>query len=157
MEYLIVLALLFGPSQKTPDEKLADFSRFAAAEGTNIALVDQEGTVREGLLLSTTADAVTMKFGRGERVFERSAIASAERLRDNSRDGAIKGALFGSLLGLVMAGAYSTGNDAEIFLTHVALYGGIGWALDAAQTHRQPIYLAKPQPPAPAVKLALRF
>jgi hypothetical protein len=41
------------------------------------------------------------------------------------------------------------------WLSAVAVYGGIGWLIDVAQTHREPIY--RSAAPAPSVKLSVRF
>jgi len=153
----LLLLFAIGPAPKASEATLADFSRFSKALNTAIALVDRDGTVREGILVASTIDDVTMRFGSGTKTFARADVMSAERLRDGRKDGAIKGAIFGALMGLLAAPLYEDGQQqAAGFVTAVALYGGIGWALDAAQNHREPIYRGT-LAPAPAVKLSLRF
>lgn len=156
----VPILLLFTLGPKSSDAALADFSKFSSAINKPIALVDRDGTVREGVLTNATGDDVTMRFGSGTRSFARADVVSAERLRDGSKDGALKGALFGALVGLLMAQAYDSDADAyNGFLGSVVVYTGIGWALDAAQTHRQPIYRVPASSAAakPSVKMSLRF
>ena len=150
--------LFFMGHGKAPESELVDFSRFAAAIGAEIAIVDREGIVREGVVTAASADDVTMSFSGTPKTFSRDVVASGERLRDGRRDGAIKGAVFGALVGLVMEG-YSSGGASRAagFVSAVAIYSGIGWALDAAQNNREPIYRSPPPAPAPGVKLTLRF
>ena len=70
-------------------------------------------------------------------MFPRTDVASAERMRDGRIDGAVKGAIFGAVLGLITAQAYDSGSERfAAWAGSAALYGGIGYALDAAQTHR---------------------
>ena len=163
MGYLTIpLLLLFtiGPGSKDPDKALSDFSRFSKALNAQIALVDRDGTVREGVLANTTGDDVTMRFGSGTRLFARAEIMSAERLRDSSKDGALKGALFGALIGLLVAQGFDSDSDAyNGWLGSVAVSAGIGWAIDNAQSHRHPIYRAPASPAAakPTVKMSLHF
>jgi hypothetical protein len=153
----LLLLLAFGPGPKPSEQALADFSRFSNAVGTEISLVDRDGTVREGLIAGATADEVTMKFGSGSRAFPRVDIVSAERLRDGRKDGAIKGAIFGAVLGLIVVPFYETsGQKVGGVASMMALYSGIGWALDASQTHRETIYRSAAAP-AGAVKISLRF
>ena len=136
----ITLLLIFAPPPDSSGDRLSDFSRLSKAIDTQIAIVDQEGIVREGVVTAATADAVTMRFGAGTRSFPRAEVMSAERLRDGRRDGAIKGAIFGVVMALLTAPYDENGQQWSAGLaTSVLLYGGIGWALDAAQTHREPI------------------
>jgi hypothetical protein len=118
--------------------------------------VENDGTTLEGVLAAATADAVTVRFAGGERMFDKATIARADRLRDRNKDGFIKGVLFGAVLGLSVGQMYgASGGDV---LKVAAVYGGIGWALDAAVTHRQPIYRAMPTTAdARTVKLRFRF
>lgn len=154
MEMLLLLLLAFAPTSQPSATALADFSRLSKAAGQGIALVDLDGTVREGLLILATDEALTMRFAGGDRIFSRSTVTSAERLRDGNRDGAIKGALFGALIGAIAA-QFDAGSSGEVFFKSVAVYGGIGWMLDASQKHRQPIYRAAA--PEPSLKVSLRF
>lgn len=152
---LLLIALIPGP--KPSEQALMDFARFAKAIGEPIALVESDGAVREGRLAAAAADAVTMAFASGERVFQKDEIASADRLRDGTRDGFIKGALIGALLGVCITEAFGEGGDAGLTLRIAATYGVLGWGLDAANKNRQPIYRAAGKPKQPAIKLAVRF
>jgi len=159
----LLLVLTIAPVPGPPSHVLADFSRFSSAIDREIAIVDVEGTVREGTVTTVTADDVTLRFGSGVKVFPRASVTSAERLRDGRLDGAVKGAIFGAILGLLTMQAYeSTGERFGAWAGSTAIYGGIGYALDAAQTHRQPIYLAPASAAAAttitaSLKLSLRF
>jgi hypothetical protein len=91
---LIIIGVLaaFGPvaaqAQSNPtsaESRLANFSRIAKAAGESISFITSDGMVREGLLVSASADAITMKFAGGEQVFSKSTIASVERMRDTPR------------------------------------------------------------------------
>ena len=121
-------------------------------EGEGISFVDREGTVREGVLIAASADAITMRFAGGEQVFAKSAIARVDRLRDGTGDGALKGAAFGVVLGFLYLGA---GAGGDYFVGSVVAYSSIGWLIDAMNTNRQPIYRAPS--PAPALKVSIRF
>ena len=148
-------------SQSTPDARLADFSRMSRALNAEIALVGADGTVREGLLTAATPDQVTMRFAANDRSFARADIASAERLRDGRRDGLIKGMVFGAVTGLfAMQGLDTAAQGIVAWMGSIAFYGGVGWAIDAAQDHREPIYRAPapdPAPRKPGLRLAIRF
>jgi hypothetical protein len=153
LTFPVLLLLVFTPHSS--ERALSDFGRFEKAVNTEIAIVDMDGTVREGILRSVSASELTMEFGASQRIFQRDAIASGERLRDGRLDGTIKGAIFGLLIGVLTSQAYDSGRDAApVFLGSVAVYAGLGYAFDAAQTHRQPIYRGAP---TPAAKIALRF
>jgi hypothetical protein len=157
LAFPLLLLLVFGPGPKPSDQELSDVSRFSKAIGTAIALVDRDGTVREGLIAGVTADDLTMRFGSGSRAFPLVDIVSAERLRDGRKDGAIKGAIFGAVLGLIVVPFYETsGQKVGGVASMMALYSGIGWALDASQTNRELIYRSTTAP-AGAVKVSLRF
>ena len=149
-----LLLLLFVPDHYT-GKQVADFTRFSQSIGKQIAIVDREGIVREGRLASATADELTMDFSGTQKTFARDAIASGERLRDGRLDGTIKGAIFGLVAGLYVAAEVPDQGKATAILTGMAIYGSIGWGLDAAQNHREPIYRAPK--PAPALKVSLRF
>jgi hypothetical protein len=152
----LLLLLTLGPGPGTPEHVLNDFSRFSRAIGSQVSLVDVDGTVREGLVIAATENEVAMRFGAGTRTFSRPVIESAERLRDGRKDGAIKGAIFGAVIGLIVTPFYeTTGQKLGGFATSVAIYSGMGWGLDAAQNHRQAIYKAKA--PSTGVKVSLRF
>jgi hypothetical protein len=143
---LIAVAPLPGPSATV----LMDFSRMAKAIDREIALVDKDGAVREGRLVSATADQVTMDFGGTRRVFAKTEIASAERLRDGVTDGIVRGVLFGLFMGaLATQGCTSSMSNCtrDAVLGAMAVYGAIGWALDASEANRQPIYRSASAPP----------
>ena len=154
---LILLTVAPGPGRS--DAVMADFSRFSKSIAQEIAIVDYDGTVREGILTAATEDGITVQFGSGVKSFPRAAVASAERTRDGRTDGAIKGALWGALIGAIMSQAYEGSDWAGAFVGHVAIYSGIGWTLDAAQSHREPIYRAPAAAatPKPSVKFSFRF
>lgn len=150
--FLLIVAIspTPGPSEKT----LTNFSRFSKAVGAPIALIDRDGTVREGVLSAAAADSVTVAFSGGERTFSQPVIASAERLTDGVKDGVIKGAIFGAVVGIFAAQGYdSEGGALGGWVGSVAIYSAIGWAIDASQKHREPIYRA----PAAAMKVSVRF
>ena len=147
---IVTITPVPGPSART----LTDFTRFSKAVGAPIAIIDRDGTVREGRLSAATADSVTVAFGGGERVFSAAAVASAERLKDGLKDGFIKGALFGAVVGILAGQGYdSPGAATAGWFGSVAIYGLIGTAIDASQKHREPIYRAA----APAMKVSVRF
>ena len=85
----ILLIVAITPMPGASEKTLTNFSRFSKAVGAPIAIIDREGTVREGRLSGATADSVTVQFGGGERVFSEAAVASAERLKDGVKDGFI--------------------------------------------------------------------
>jgi hypothetical protein len=153
----LILVITFAPAPQPSESTLADFSRFSKTIATRISLVERDGTVREGTVSAISADAVTLMFGIGERTFQKTEIFSAERLRDSSKDGALRGVLFGAFMGLVLGQGYDL--SAGDWLGWVSAYAGIGWAIDAAQTHRQPIYRVPGSSAAakPTVKMSLRF
>ena len=152
----VLLFLAATPRPETSNQALADFGRINKAIGSEIAIVDLDGNVREGVLKSASSSDLTMRFGAGDKIFQRDVIAGAERLRDGTRDGAIKGAIFGGIIGLIMAGGSDSGADqASAFMTSVAVYSAIGWLFDASQTHREPLYRANV--PHPTLKVSLRF
>ena len=147
---IVTITPVPGPSAKT----LTDFTRFSKAVGAPIAIIDRDGTVREGRLSAATADSVTVAFSGGERSFSQPAIASAERLKDGVKDGFIKGAIFGAVVGILAGQGYdSPGAATAGWFGSVAIYGLIGTAIDASQKHREPIYRAA----APAMKVSVRF
>jgi len=146
MSYLVIPLLfiaMLAPTPGPPTDALADFSRFSRELNKEISFVDLDGRVHDGILAAATEDDVTVRFGSGMRSFPRAEIASAERMRDSSLDGFVKGALFGAVGGLLSIEGYGSGaNKAAGFVGAVAVYGGIGYLLDAAQTHRETIYRA---------------
>jgi hypothetical protein len=164
MDFLIVPIMIVAialPTGKIHAPVPSDFSRFAKHLGQQISLVDTDGIVREGVLTAATADGVQMDFGGGQKLFPRSDVVSAERLHDGSIDGAIKGAVFGAVMGLLVAPELSEGAF-QYGLATTALYGAIGFALDAAQVNRQPIYGVARKvnalgAPKPSRKLSFRF
>jgi len=155
----LLLVLTIAPVPGPPAHVLADFSRLSSAIDREVAIVGVDGTVREGIVTDVTADDVTLRFGSGAKTFPRADVMSAERMRDGRVDGAVKGAIFGAILGLLTMQAYeSTGDRFGAWAGSTAIYGGIGYALDAAQSHREPLYRATAAAaPSAAVKLSLRF
>lgn len=155
MRIVLALLLLAAVPANAQDTHLTDFSRFNKAVGDEVAIIDLDGNVREGVLKSVSEMDLTMQFASGEKVFQRDAISGGDRLRDRTGDGAIKGAVFGALVGLLYLGAYDNLSEAAApYMTSVAVYAGIGWLFDASQTHRETIYRATPKPP---LKVSLRF
>jgi hypothetical protein len=152
----ILLIVAIAPAPGPSEKRLADFSRFSGAIGAPIAIIDRDGTVREGRLSAAAADSVTVMFSGGERSFSQPVIASAERLKDGVKDGFIKGAIFGAVVGVFALPGYdSRGGAVAGYLGSVAVYGLIGTAIDASQRHREPLYRAPV--PAPAMKVSVRF
>ena len=154
---LIILLLLLPiiPLPPPSADALADFSRMSKALNTEVAIVDQEGVVREGILTAATKDDLIIAVGSGSKTFSREVVMSADRKTDSRKDGAIKGAIFGAILGTFVFDTYNNhGGGIGSWFTHVGVYSGIGYLLDAAQDHREPIYRG---PSAPAVKVKLRF
>lgn len=163
MGLLVIPFMLLATTapRSTPDAKLADFSRMSRALNAEVALIGSDGTVREGRLIAATPDRVTMRFGANDRSFARAEVVSAERVRDSSRDGLIKGVVFGAVTGLfAVQGLDTLAEGIAGWVGSIAVYGSIGWAIDAAQGHREPIYRAPtavPAPKKPALSLAVRF
>ncbi len=164
MGYLVLPVLLFltvAPTPGSPARALGDVSRFSKAINKQIALVEADGTVREGVLVAAGPDGVTMRFASGTRSFALGGIASAERMKDGRLDGAIKGALTGLALAAMSQGYESSDGHAGEVLQAVASFAAIGYALDAAQTNRQLLYRAPVEPAGaasrPGLSLSFRF
>lgn len=134
---IIVVILLPG---FTSADALADFGRFATAEGQEVAVVDMFGTERLGRIVAATDTNVTMGFGAGTHTFERADVLKADRLRDGNGDGLLKGAVIGALVGWLAAMDLGT---ARGFSSSIAVYGGMGFLLDAANKNREPLYRVK--------------
>ena len=156
MGYLILPALLFvlGPMQERADRQLEDFSRLSRAIGKDVALVDRNGVVREGIVEAATADDVTLRLGSATQVFPRAGIASAERLKDSKINGAVTGALVGLFVVALSGQGYSDPPPRHVPWLWVAGFAGAGYVIDAAQG--KPLYRA-PELPAPTLKVSLRF
>lgn len=135
---IIVVMLLPG---FTPAGALADFSRFADAQGEEIAIVDMFGAERLGRIVAASDASVTLAFGAGPQTFNRADVLKADRLRDGTGDGLLKGAVIGALVGWMAAMELGT---ARGFASSIAVYGGIGFVLDYANTNRAPLYRPKP-------------
>jgi hypothetical protein len=166
MRFVILPLLTFltaAPVAAQSSRGLSDFSLFATAINQQIAIVELDGTTREGLVVAAAPDGVTMKFAAGTRTYTDSQIASAERLSDGRLDGVAKGLLWGAVLGLLGSQAYTSQESAlGQWARGVAGFGVIGYVLDAAATHPEPLYRATVQqnPAAtlkPALSLSLRF
>lgn len=123
----------------TPTPALAEFSRFAQAQGEEVAVVDMFGAERIGRVIAASSTNVTLEFGSATRVFEHADVLKADRLRDGTRDGLIKGMLIGGLVGWVV-GWESPSRAGRTFVGAVSVYGGIGYLLDRANTNRAPLY-----------------
>lgn len=137
-----------GPAASSkPSRNQRKFARVAEAIGERILLTDSSGIVRDGVLADMTADALTMRFGATTQTFAREKVASAERLKDPTSDGVAKGVL----LGLLSVGDQTMGH----YLTGIALFGALGFILDAGETHRQTLYRAPWFTPAPQPSTAV--
>lgn len=149
---LVILAIV-GPRPEPPPARLADFTRVATAVGADVVVVETDGLVREGRLVAADADSATLRFAAATRQIPRTAIASADRRRDGWKDGLIKGALLGLAVGVGFSQAYEDGGPRyHAIASSVAFYGAAGAALDAAQSHREPLYRAPTGAPPPAAK-----
>lgn len=141
--------------------KLADFSRLSKAINAEVAIIDPAGIIREGRLIAATRDEATIEVGTRGRSFPRADVAVVERIRDGRRDGLIKGMVFGAITGVFAVQGLSSPSEAvAAWFGSVAFYGGIGWALDAAQNHRETIYRAPVPdvgPKKPSLQLSVRF
>lgn len=132
-------------------QALADFSRFSEELNKKIALVDIDGAVREGVLIAAEANGVTIKFPSDTRFFASDQIASAEKMTDGRDDGVAKGVLWGLLLACMgTQGLTESDNLFLYFAESLAIFGAVGYALDAGESHRQLFYRA----PAPAQRPA---
>ena len=151
---LLVFTIAATPARA---QGLGDFSRFSKAIDKQIALVNTDGTVREGVIVAAGPDSVTMQLGSGTRSFANGQIASADRMKDGRDDGVFKGALWALLFAsLGSQGLTSSDNKFLYFVEAMALGGAIGYALDAGETNRQPLYRAPAQQTAaPKQKLGL--
>ncbi len=145
------------PAPARSAHKLEDFSRLSRAIGERILLTDPSGVVRDGVLAGMTADGVTMRFGSVTQSFARAEVASAERLKDKTADGVAKGILFAAIFGI----GDVTGRQ---YLRGIATLAAIGYLLDAAEAHREPLYRAPgfslhtaSLPSAKTVALRIRF
>lgn len=163
MTFLIIPGLLFlmvAPTPGPPAKVLGDFARFSKAIHKQIALVEVDGTVHEGVLTAATGDQVTVRIDAAERTFSRANVVSAERMRDGRIDGVIKGALFGFVMGAFASQGCDSTTRCHTGAV-IATTAGIGYLLDAAETHRQPLYRSAPlsvKPgAAPIVNISRKF
>lgn len=134
-----IIVIILAPDL-TPADKLADFSRFATAQGEEVAVVDMFGAERIGRVVAASEANVTLQFGGATRAFDRADVFKADRLRDGNGDGLVKGMLVGGLLGWIAAMELGAAHG---FAGSVAVYGGIGYLMDRANTNRTPIYRIK--------------
>jgi hypothetical protein len=125
----------------TSANALADFGRFAAAEGQEIAVVDMFGAERLGRLVAASDTSVTLGFGAGTHTFQRADVLKADRLRDSNVDGLLKGVAVGALVGWMAALDLGA---ARGFSSSIAVYGSMGLLLDHANKNREPLYRRKP-------------
>jgi hypothetical protein len=135
---IIVIILLPG---FTSADALADFGRFAAAQGEEVAVVDMFGAERLGRIVAATDTSLTMGFGAGSHTFQRADVLKADRLRDSNVDGLLKGIAVGAIGGWLAAMDLGA---ARGFAGSIAVYGGIGLLLDHVNTNREPLYRPKP-------------
>jgi hypothetical protein len=133
---LTILIIMFPGS--TSAQALTDFSRFASAQGEEIAVVDMFGAERLGRVVAATETSVTVGFGAGTHTFDRADVLKADRLQDGTRDGVVKGMLIGALVGWAVAN--EVGTTAGGFAVGVSVYGSIGYLLDRANTNRAALY-----------------
>jgi hypothetical protein len=151
---LIIPLLLVLTAAPALAQGTDDFSRLGSAINREITLVENDGTVRRGVLKAVTDDEATVTFGAGVKGFPRQKILSVERMRDGIVDGAIKGAIFGALLGLATLGYPEGAPRAGVWIASIVVHSGIGLALDATLTHRETLYRS---PPRPSMSLSFRF
>ena len=64
-----IVLIILAPGT-TPADKLADFSRFASAQGEEVAVVDMFGTERIGKLVTASEASVTLEFGSATQAFD---------------------------------------------------------------------------------------
>ena len=131
---IIIVIMLPG---FTSADALADFGRFAAAQGDEVAVVDMFGAERLGRIVAASDTSVTMGFGAGTHTFQRADVLKADRLRDGNLDGLLKGVAVGALVGWMAAMELGT---ARGFTGSIAVYGSIGLLLDHANKNREPLY-----------------
>ena len=116
--------------------------------------------MREGIVTEATAEEVKVRFDSGVKSYSRASVASAESLRDGRIDGVIKGALFGFVVGALASQGCESAERCHTWALGLVT-GGVGYLLDAAETHRQPLYRAQAQraaaKPKPALSLSFRF
>jgi len=156
MGYLMLPMLLIAlvPEPSARGHRLEDFSRFSQAIGKEVSVIDQSGLVREGTVESATGDGVALRIGSARRWFPRAEVVSAQRLHDGRIDGVIKGALIGTLLaGVASQGCVS--HDQCASWRVIGVFAAAGYALDAAQSNRRPLYRAPVA--APTLKVSFRF
>ncbi len=133
MTYLVFPALLFfivapGPERSIKTVRSPTFARFSFFY-TTLAIVDQEGTVREGIVTEATAEEVKVRFDSGVKSFSRASVASAESLRDGRIDGVIKGALFGFVVGALASQGCESAERCHTWALGLVT-GGVGYLLE---------------------------
>lgn len=142
-------------------QRLADFSRFSESLNKKIALVDIDGAVREGVLVAAGPKGVTIKLASDTRFFAIDQIATAEKMTDGRDDGVAKGVLWGLLFVSMGSQGLTDSADALLYFAGtVAVFGTLGYALDAAESNRQLFYRApapQQQPAATQRKLGLSY
>jgi hypothetical protein len=167
MRFVILPLLTFlvaTPVSAQSGRGLQDFSLFATVINQQIAIVELDGTTREGLVVAAGPEGVTMKFATETRTYTDTQIASAERMKDGRLDGVAKGLLWGALLGALGSQGYTSQESAlGQWARGVAMFGVIGYVLDAGETHREALYRSPFVPvsgatvPKPALTLSFRF
>lgn len=120
----------------TPARTLADFSRFASAQGEAVAVVDTFGVESLGKIVAASETGITLRTGTVTAAFDREQVLKADRLRDGSKDGLIKGMLFGALV----SWAYNDAGVHTRYLPWVSAFGSIGLIMDFSETNRAPLY-----------------
>lgn len=139
----IVLGIVAAPVSTVDADALARFERLQRHIGRDVVIVDGPGIVMEGRLLAADDDTMNLGFGANIRHLAATDIVRVDRQTDSSIDGLVKGILVGALLGALS-------RDAGWTLRSAAIYGGVGFFLDARNRARQMIYRA----PVPGIQVA---
>lgn len=145
----IVLAIIGLPVHAVNPDGLAEFTRIQRYIGRDVVVVDGGGIVREGRIVGATDTTLELGFGPQKQLLAAADIARVDRPSDSPIDGLVKGGLVGALLGAI------SGN-ARWAATSAAMYGGLGFVLDARHTARTTIYRA-PDPKAIEAKVTIRW
>lgn len=142
MAGLIVLAVFmafFSPFPYVDAAKLAEFDRLLDSVGAEVYVVDVNGSERVGRLVGASDSGLQLRVPAGDLLIDKHEISEVDRRRDSPWDGAIKGAFLAAVVGAIVAPDHP-----KVWLSGLAVYGGLGLALDAAVNARQPLYRARP-------------
>lgn len=149
---VLLAVLLTAPAAHA--QGIKDFLNFSRAIGKEVSVTDRNGFIREGIVEAVTADQVTLRIGATTESFPRTVVASADRVKDERVDGAVKGALLG-LLGLAVSYQGCGTTDCSFWKTAIVA-GALGYLIDAAESHPQPLYRG-PQASTSPLKITFRF